>query len=267
MRAVESDRRWRACRFGDRGHAGQVSSFGSVECVGAYLHGSAGLGQLRPQSDIDVLVVLDAPLTTIERERLTDFALRVSGHYPRARDGPRPIELTVIVHNEVRPWRYPPRCEYQYGEWLRGEIESGLIRGPFECPDLAVALGMVLRCRAPLFGPDPSKLFDPVPTADLVRAGTEGIVGLLRDLDRDTTNVVLTLARIWHTRVTGALATKEEAAVWAATRSSGEVAAALIRARAAYLDGEQHAWDHSSSRMRVTGQVLVAAIRDANVTW
>ncbi len=231
--------------------------------VGAYLHGSAGLGRLRPQSDVDVLVVCQAPLADDARERLTDFALRTSGHYPRVPDGPRPIELTVVVHEDVHPWRYPPRCEYLYGEWLRAEVESGSIPRPFDAPDLAVVLGMVLECRAPLFGPEPSALFDPVPSADLVRAGTEGITDLLHDLDGDTTNVLLTLARIWHTCEAGTITTKDAAATWAAERADGAPRHVLVRARDAYVRGEPHTWGPVDDDVRDTAAFLTAAIDDA----
>lgn len=230
--------------------------------IGAYLHGSAGLGRLRPQSDVDVLVVSRTPLADDQRTRLTDFALRTSGHYPRAHQGPRPIELTVVVRQDVDPWRYPPRCEYLYGEWLRAEIESGSIPDPFDCPDLAVVLSMVLECRAPLFGPEPSSLFGPVPSADLVRAGTDGIADLLRDLEGDTTNVLLTLARVWHTGVAGTITTKDAAASWAARRSHGAVRHVLARARDAYLRGEPHLWGPVNGDVRDAADFLVAAIHD-----
>ena len=42
---------------------------------------------------------------------------------------PQPVEqnpqVTVVVRSEVRPWRYPPRMDFQYGEWLRSDLEIG----------------------------------------------------------------------------------------------------------------------------------------------
>jgi predicted nucleotidyltransferase len=74
---------------------------------GAYLHGSAVLGGLRPTSDLDILVVLKRRTSAAERRALVEGLLDVSG--ARARRGPaRPVELSVVVENEVRPWRYRP---------------------------------------------------------------------------------------------------------------------------------------------------------------
>lgn len=228
--------------------------------VGAYLHGSAGLGRLRPQSDVDVVVVVSDPLTAGERAQLTAFLLATSGPYPRPADGPRPIELTVVVHADIEPWRHPPRCEYLYGEWLRAGIEAGDTPGPFGSPDLAVVLAMVLECDAPLVGPPPATLFGPVPIDDIARGGRDGIPDLVANLDGDTTNVLLTLARIWFTASTGRVTTKDAAGDWAVGRTTGDVAEVLARARAAYVDGTPHEWGVVGDDVRSVAASLVAAI-------
>jgi len=73
-------------------------------------------------------------------------------------------------------------------------------------------------------------------------AAVHGIPGLLDDLETDTANVLLTLARIWATVATGALRAKDAAADWALERLPAEHRAVLERARAIYL-GEIDAED------------------------
>jgi predicted nucleotidyltransferase len=73
--------------------------------IGAYLHGSAVLGGLRPHSDIDVLALTARETTVTEKDRLIGHLLEISGRYPIA-GPPRPIELTVVVGSEVHPWRW-----------------------------------------------------------------------------------------------------------------------------------------------------------------
>ena len=81
-----------------------------------------------------------------------------------------------MVSDEVRPWRYPPRCDLQYGEWLRDGYERGRLAAPEDhAPDLAPLLTMVLHGNRALFGPPPGTLLDPVPAADLRRAVLAGI--------------------------------------------------------------------------------------------
>jgi predicted nucleotidyltransferase len=66
------------------------------DAVGAYLHGSAVLGGLRPDSDIDVLVVTRRATTPHEKRMLIDRLLALSGSGDPSGNA-RSIELTVVV--------------------------------------------------------------------------------------------------------------------------------------------------------------------------
>lgn len=95
------------------------------DLLGLYLYGSAVAGGLHRDSDIDVFAVVDRSLDGDVRTTLADSLLRLSGRWPRS--GPaRPVELTVVVHDDLVPWRFPPRVNFGYGEWLRAEFEQGL---------------------------------------------------------------------------------------------------------------------------------------------
>ncbi|MBQ1047051.1 DUF4111 domain-containing protein [Micromonospora sp. C51] len=211
--------------------------------VGAYLHGSAVLGGLRPASDIDVLVVAARSLTGRERRLLLDGLLATSGSVNRA----RPIELTVVVATEVRPWRYPPTVDFQYGEWRRAAYLSGAVPQPETMVDLALVVAAARAGDHPLAGPPPARLLAAVPTADVVRASVAGVPGLLDDLDGDTRNVLLTLARVWFTVTTGAVRAKDVAADWALARLPPEHRPVLAHARRLYLDRryEQERWSET----------------------
>lgn len=230
--------------------------------VGAYLHGSAALGGLRPHSDLDLFVVAARRLPGRERRALVDGLLELSRH--PARDGLRPVELTVVVQSAVRPWRHPPEREFQYGEWLRGEYERGLVPAPEPDPDLAPLITMVLLANRPLAGPPPADVLDPVPRGDLVRTMTGGVPALLADLESDTRNVVLTLARVWSTVATGRIMPKDAAAEWALPRLPVEHRPVLARARAIYLGDENDHWDDLRPRLRPLADHVVAAIEAAH---
>ncbi|SFJ83821.1 aminoglycoside adenylyltransferase domain-containing protein [Streptomyces pini] len=90
--------------------------------------------------------------------------------------------------------------------------------------------------RPPLTGPRPARVIDPVPHRDLTRASTAGIPDLLDELEDDTRNVVLTLARIWTTLATGEITPKNTAADWALTRLPAEHRPVLEHARNLYLN-------------------------------
>jgi streptomycin 3"-adenylyltransferase len=223
------------------------------DALGAYLLGSAVLGSLRRESDLDVLAVTSRATTREEKQRLVDPLLRSSGL-------PRRIELTLVVQADVKPWRYPPRMDFQYGDWLRAEFERGELDPPPTNSDLAVLLTMVLLGDAPVFGPPPAELLDPVPHDDVARAMRDGIPALLADLDDDTRNVLLTLARIWSTLATGVIRSKDAAADWALPRLPEEHRAVLTRARAIYLGEEEERWDDLRRRVRRHADHVVAEI-------
>jgi streptomycin 3"-adenylyltransferase len=203
----------------------------AADVIGVYLHGSCVLGGLRPASDLDVLVVTRRPTDDERRRALLAGLLPISG----SRNDARPVELTVVVRSAVRPWRYPPACDFLYGEWLRAEYEAGNVPRPAPMPDLAPLLTMALAGDHPLTGPPLAQVLDPVPHTDVVRAGLEGIPGLLDDLDGDTRNVLLTLARIWTTLATGRIASKDAAADWAFDRLPPEHRPVLDHAKRLYL--------------------------------
>jgi predicted nucleotidyltransferase len=160
------------------------------ELIGAYLQGSAVLGGLRALSDIDVLAVSTRQMTRNEKERMVGHLLAVSGTYPSAVP-PRPVELTIVVWSEIRPWRYPPRMDFQYGEWWRDRFQGGQLE-PWPSitnPDLALLVTIALLGGATLAGPPPSEVFDPVPRADFLDALVADMGAVVQDIEWDTVPV------------------------------------------------------------------------------
>lgn len=232
------------------------------DAVGAYLFGSAVLGGLKRESDLDVLAVATRPTTHEEKQQLVDRLLAISGRSTPAGRWRR-LELTLVVESEISPWRYPPSFDFQYGDWLRGKFERGDLE-PWPTrtnPDLAALITMVLLAETPLFGPPPADVFAPVPHDDLIRATVGDIDVLLDDLTDDTRNVVLTRARIWSTVATGTIRSKDAAADWALERLPDEQRAVLARARAIYLGDEEKRWDDLEPLVRLHAEHVVAEIR------
>ena len=100
----------------------------------------------------------------------------------------------------------------------------------------------------------------------LTRAMLEGIEPLLADLDDDTRNVLLTLARIWTTLGTGEFRSKDAAADWALERLPAEHAAVLVRARAIYLGEVPERWDDLAPRVRPHADYVVAEMKKVWLT-
>ncbi|MBC8953601.1 aminoglycoside adenylyltransferase domain-containing protein [Xenorhabdus sp. PB62.4] len=160
--------------------------------VAIYLHGSAVVGGLRPLSDVDLLVVIDQPMTSEVRECLTADLMRISG-------------------------RYPSRQE---------------------------AISLV--------GPNASSLLPTISRSDIRRAIKDVLPDLIGTLQGDERNVLLTLARMWRTLVTGEFVSKDAAADWAAARLPAIQATVLADARETYLRGCEEDWRNRQQELQIT---------------
>jgi streptomycin 3"-adenylyltransferase len=232
--------------------------------VGAYLHGSAVFDGLRDRSDIDLLAVSKRRMLHKEKELLIEQLLARSGR-PYPAPPPRPIELTVVTWSDVKPWTHPPTMDLQYGEWLREGFERSE-PGLYEAspnPDLTILLAMVLAGDVALVGPKPAEVFDPIPRADLTAALLSGVRHWAGELDSDTRNAILALARIWCGVATGGVQSKSTAADWALPRLAREHGPVLARARDIYLGADQERWDDLRERIDPYAQAVIAEIEVA----
>ncbi|MET8800446.1 aminoglycoside adenylyltransferase family protein [Nocardia sp. NPDC004568] len=239
-----------------------VTDLLGAQLLGLYLYGSAVTSGLQYDSDLDFLAVTATALDDALRARLSGSLLRHSGPWPRA-GGARPVEPTVVARAAVVPWRFPPRGEFVYGEWMRAEFERGAVGPPAPDPDLAILLGMVRDSSVALAGPPADRLLDPVPPQDLIRAVTESLPALTAGVDGDERNVVLTLARMWITAESETVVSKAEAARRLAARVPAAHAALLRRARDGYLGVGVDDWSGHRDEVAAIVRYAAAGIRAA----
>lgn len=226
------------------------------------LVGSAAVGGLRPDSDLDLLVLLERSLDEAERVALTSAVLDVSGRQARVRPG-RPLEVTCMVVDDVVPWRYPPRCDYLYGEWLRAEYDDGLVPQPAINPDLVIQVTSARVHALVLSGPAPAEVLAPVPHADVVHCIHDSLNELRADLVGDERNVLLTLARMLLTLRIGTIVPKDVAAQQVAESEGGLVGEVLTRARGGYLGEVEDHWDDRIDEVIAVADRLVGLISDS----
>ena len=227
--------------------------------VGVYLYGSCLSNGLRHQSDVDILVIVDQPITGATRLQLVAELLMVSG-WNAVDATSRPLDIAFVVVTEVVPWRFPPRCELLFGEWLREDLAAQRIGPPSERPDLAILFTTLLQCSRALVGPPASSVLEPVPPKDLHRAIVACLPSLLEGLECDERNVILTLARMWATLATNRILSKDQAADWLLQRLPTHASPALVLARAAYLGDEVDDWRTNAHEVKSFVQWAVSQI-------
>jgi len=213
------------------------------DLLGVYLYGSSLVGGLQKYSDIDLFVVMTRATTSEEKTRLVANLLQISGLYMKS--SKRPIEMTLVKKAMINPWQYPPRFDFQYGEWLRESFEKGIIE-PWqtdEMPDLALIATQVLLKSQTLWGEKPEQLLAHVPYHDFMKAMLHDLNRLAADLKQDTRNVLLTYARIWSTLATNAIRSKPAAADWAMTHLPKKYQPVMKRAKSICIGIENEHWD------------------------
>jgi streptomycin 3"-adenylyltransferase len=140
--------------------------------LAVHLYGSAASGGLRPYSDIDLLVTVTARIDEAKRRALLSDLLDVSA-FPGESESLRAVEVTIVVRDDIIPWRYPAKRELQFGEWLRKDILAGVFEPAMIDTDLAILLTKARGSSVTLIGPAMVDLFDPIPEDDLFKALTD----------------------------------------------------------------------------------------------
>ena len=230
------------------------------DLLGVYLYGSAVVGGLQKYSDIDVFVVANRVTTPEEKSRLISNLLKISGFYMKG--SKPPLEVTLVEKAAINPWHYPPRYDFQYGEWLRESFEKGIIEPLLtqEMPDLALIVIQVLLKSQTLWGLEPNQLLAPVPYPDFIKAMIHDLNRLAADLEGDTRNVLLTYARIWSTLATNAIRSKLAAADWVINHLPEVYQPVMQRAKAICMGLGNEYWDDIKMLIKPCANFMVDQI-------
>jgi len=224
------------------------------------LYGSSIVGGLQKYSDIDLFVVSDRSTTHEEKTKLVTQLLKISGVYMKCTKPP--IEMTIVKKAEINPWHYPPNFDFQFGDWLREQFESGIIE-PWpikEMPDLALLITQTLLASKTLLGADPNQLLCKIPYNDFMMATAGALQNLMPELSSDTRNVLLTFARIWSTVETDAIRSKPAAADWAIDRLPKQYRPVMKRAKAICMGEEKENWDDVRELIKPCADFIISQI-------
>lgn len=211
------------------------------QLLALYLYGSFVDGGLRAHSDIDLLAVIERPLTNGGRLDLMRQLLRLSA--PPGDAALRPLEVTFLVLSDIAPWQHPARRELQFGEWLRGDVEAGVIAPAEADPDVAVLVTQARGKGIALQGADASELLPRVPDQHVRDAIAAMMPEVARNWRGEEKHALLTLARMWITLQTGEIVAKDVAASRIGSLLPQAHRPVLEHARAVYLGTAADQWD------------------------
>lgn len=190
------------------------------------LHGSLALGDYEPgRSDIDVLAVVERPLTDGEIEVARAVVFRLASRAPTV------VDLRVVTRAAAAaPTRAPAMELYVRARGSGTTTVETRVAGE---PDLVVELSIAREIGRTLLGCDPATVIGTVPDGWVVQYSDELLAQWehLTDDPKHAELMVLTACRIWRFTTEGTYCSKSAAARWAVERdpSLTAVAGALRR--------------------------------------
>ncbi|MCR2807886.1 aminoglycoside adenylyltransferase domain-containing protein [Paenibacillus soyae] len=207
--------------------------------VGVYVHGSLCLGAFHEgRSDLDLLMVVNRPLTVQER-----FQLMVA--FLGFHRTPAPIEVSIMLQDDLLEWKHPAPYQFHFSDYWRKRYADMAYwddasfwdyEGERTDIDLACHVSLAKQFGVTLHGPAAGELFPAVPEADFwesIRSGAESLMTAAEGdacltVQEDEAQGILTLARIWSYQEHGIFFTKTEAAEWAAKRLPEKLSKILL---------------------------------------
>lgn len=226
------------------------------QLIGVYLYGSAVLGGLKHESDLDILVVIKEYLSEAHRLTLTKRLLELSGEIGDKNN--RPLEVTIVSEHILTLTEKIPECEYMYGEWLRADIESGKIPQRYVEPDVILLLFQARSSSIVLYGVPAENLLPEIGFEKINKAILHSLPALMKTINGDERNVLLTLARMWYSLSSQK---KDIAAYWAAENVPEELAYLLIMAAEGYTGKIKDCWEDKTEELNKLTDFLQQKIK------
>lgn len=204
--------------------------------AGIYLHGSLALGCFNPDhSDLDLLVLVASRMNAKAKRDLAELLLARSG-------APSPIEISVVRHRDLWPWRHPAPFDLHYSEDWRGRFEQALASGswrqwttqPQTDPDLAAHVTVARQRGICLAGLPLEQAFPPVPPEDYLDSVRGDLRDALEHIHENPVYAVLNVCRTYGYLHERQVFSKDEGGEWALGRLSPSLAEVVAAALALY---------------------------------
>ena len=238
----------------------------SDDLAAVYLHGSLALGCFNPdRSDIDLLVIAQRVLTAADRLRFARAMLDCSGQ-------PRPVEISILLVDNLRPWRHPCPYEFHFGESWRQRFADALaadepdlpLPEPRTDPDLAAHVTVARARGVALFGAPPAETLPQVPHADYLDAILADFAWCRENAPESDVYVVLNACRVLAAARHRLVLSKSEGGEWALAALPDALRPIVVRALATYRgDAEKMPLDPALAARFV--EHMVRAIEQAAI--
>lgn len=201
---------------------------------GIYLYGSYVMGGLQHKSDLDLFVIVNQTLSLEIKKILIEQLLVLSGEIDN-RQGKRYLEVTIINQSELSNLEFPLYREFQYGEWLREEYIKGYIPETVKDEDLTILLRKVRLNSLTLYGKEATEVIPTISDTIFKKAILASLPNLIKEIEDDEINVILTLCRMYYSIKTGEVISKDKAVDYILPITPDKFKPLVVKAKAFYL--------------------------------
>ncbi|KIY22067.1 hypothetical protein UB32_10385 [Mesobacillus subterraneus] len=184
--------------------------------TGFYIHGSLAMGGFNPnRSDIDILIVTEAPLKIETKRRL---ALLFLAHSNK----PFPVEVSCVNREQLKSFEHPCPFDFHYSEFWRERYEEDLKLKTYEFlngeikkdPDLAAHITIINHRGICIEGKSIVEVFPLIPQSFYKTSIIGDFNECLEYIFEEPVYCTLNLIRVYLYLSEGIISSKQEAGNW-----------------------------------------------------
>ena len=190
--------------------------------VGIYLHGSSVMGCLNPQkSDIDLIIVVDRPLTDPDKRAYMEMVVEYNTLGPA-----KGIEMSIVLREVCKPFVYPTPYELHFSaghlNWYKNDPDDYIHKMNGTDKDLAAHFTIINKRGKCLYGAQIEDVFAEVPSDDYMDSIWYDVEGATEEITKYPMYLTLNLARVLAYKNEGLVLSKKEGGDWGLERLPAE---------------------------------------------
>ncbi len=182
--------------------------------TGIYLHGSMAMGCFNAaKSDIDIIVIVEAPVSDIQKMALMKEIVRLNGLAPA-----KGLEISFVKREYCKPFVYPTPYELHFSaahlQWFLDKPTDYMAEMKGDDKDLAAHFSIINKYGITLYGREIEDVFGPVPQEAYLDSIWYDIENAPEEIVENPMYVILNLCRVSAYLREKSILSKEKGGEW-----------------------------------------------------
>ncbi len=216
--------------------------------TGIYLHGSSVMGCFNPgKSDIDLIIVVDRPLSDSVKRDYMDMVVGYSASGPA-----KGIEMSVVLRKVCSPFVYPTPFELHFSaghlDWYQEDPDDYIRKMNGTDKDLAAHFTIINKRGKCLYGAPVEAVFADIPGCDYMDSIRYDVEDAAEKITADTMYLALNLARVLAYKEDGLVLSKKEGGEWAVRNLPAKYCPLIEDALREYCENAEVVYDENLAR-------------------